>query len=83
MFLINPFIFGKNWQLQTGNLVYMTSNNAPSPYVASGYATGTPSSTDYYKSFNNNFSDDAQFFTGTGGYWQLTFGTKFIKIKNR
>ena len=70
-----------NWKLNTGNLYVMTSNSAPSPFVASGYSTGNPSETSYWNGFDNNESTDCQYYTGTGGYWQLLFGGTIIKIQ--
>ena len=64
MFIINPYIFGKNWQLQTGNLVYMTSNNAPSPYVATTNVTLNGGSA--YNTFDSTSSSESRVDYGSG-----------------
>lgn len=80
MFIINPYIFGKNWQLQTGNLVYMTSNNAPSPYVAT--VSQTPSSGSPFNAFDNSSTSLVQLNNGNGGgvFWAKMVWTNPIRI---
>lgn len=69
----------EGWVLTTGNLYIMTSNTTPSPFSCEGYATGSPSDTDYWRGFDNSYSNDVQYFTGTGGYWQVNLDD-FYKI---
>lgn len=78
MFLINPFIFGKNWQLQTGNLVYMTSNNAPSPYVAT--TSATPNLGSAFNTFDNSSSSETRIDYGSGVFWAKMMWTTPIRI---
>lgn len=78
MFLINPFVFGKNWQLQTGNLVYMTANNAPTPYVATTQDTCSAGSP--FNAFDNSDTTSATFNYGTGVWWAKMMWTTPIRI---
>ena len=49
------------WKLKTGNLYLMTSNSAPSPFVATNYNSGAIFIyRDPYQSFNNNTTDNYQ-----------------------
>ena len=75
-----------NWKYYSGNLYVMTSDTAPSPFVASRTSAGTLSlSGSPYQAFNNGTSNNfGCWYTSAGGYTQanLIFNlTKEIKIK--
>lgn len=78
MFIINPYIYGKNWQLQTGNLVYMTSNNAPSPYVAT--VDVTPTSGSPFNVFDNSNTTSVQWNNNSGAVSAKMVWTVPIRI---
>lgn len=67
------------WTLKTGNLVYMTSNNAPSPYVAT--TSDTPSSGSAYNAFDNSSTSLVQYNNGSGVFWAKMMWTTPIKIQ--
>lgn len=78
MFLINPYILGSNWFLNTGNLVYMTSNNAPSPYVAT--TKDTPTSGSAFNAFDNSSLSAVTFNYGSGVAWAKMIWTTPIRL---
>lgn len=39
--IYNPLLQGKIWKKRTGNLVYMTSDTTPAPYVATKFGQST------------------------------------------
>lgn len=78
MIVINPYAFGQEWLLNTGNLVYMTSNNAPSPYVAS--ASKTPSAGNPYNAFDSSNTTNAQFNNESNPVWTKMIWTLPIRI---
>ena len=58
------------WKLKTGNLYVMTSNSAPSPFVASAYSSGAIFiNREPYQSFNNNTGDNYQGSIYSGNYF--------------
>lgn len=67
------------WTLKTGNLVYMTSNNEPSPYVAT--TSDTPSSGSAYMAFDNSDTTSVTFNNGSGVWWAKMMWTNPIKIQ--
>lgn len=77
--VINPYAFGQEWLLNTGNLVYMTSNNAPSPYAAS--TSDTPSSGSAFNAFDNSETSGVTFNYGSGVFWAKMLWTNPIKIQ--
>lgn len=79
MIVINPYAFGQEWLLNTGNLVNMTANNAPSPYVAS--TSETPSAGSAYMAFDNSNTTNAQYNNGTGVFWAKMVWTLPLRIQ--
>ena len=80
MFLINPFIFGKNWQLQTGNFVIMTSNTTPSGFSLD-YNFSISSGGPAYVAFDNNTTNFVQDNNLGYAYIQLNFNKTIIPKK--
>lgn len=74
---INSFLI-KSWTLYTGNLVYMTANNAPSPYVAT--TSETPSSGSPYQAFDSSNTTSVKYNNGTGVFWAKMTWTAPIRI---
>lgn len=67
------------WTLKTGNLVYMTSNNAPSPYVAT--TIDTPSSGSAFNAFDSSNTSLVSFNYGSGVWWAKMIWTTPIRIQ--
>lgn len=70
---------GPSWLLQTGNFVYMTSNNAPSPFVAT--TSDTPSAGSAYMAFDNSDTNSVTFNYGSGIWWAKMMWTTPIRIQ--
>lgn len=66
------------WLLNTGNLVYMTSDTAPSPYVAS--ALSTPTSGSAYFAFDNNDANNVTWNYGSGTASVKMVWTNLIRL---
>lgn len=77
--VINPYAFGQEWLLNTGNLVYMTANNAPSPYVAS--TKDTPNAGSAFNAFDNSDTSTVTFNNGDGVAWAKMLWTNPIRIQ--
>jgi len=67
-----------SWVLNTGNLVYMTSNNAPSPYVAT--VDVTPTSGSPYQVFDSSNTTSVQWNNNSGAVSAKMTWTNPIKI---
>lgn len=70
---------GPSWLLQTGNLIYMTSNNAPSPYLAT--TSDTPSAGSAFNAFDNSDTSMVTFNNGSGVWWAKMKWTTPIRIQ--
>lgn len=76
---IFPSLLANVWSFMTGNLVYMTANNAPSPYVAT--TNYTPTSGSPYNAFDNSSLSAVTFNYGDGGvFWAKMMWTNPIRI---
>lgn len=75
---INSYNVEPAWVLNTGNLVYMTSDNAPSPYVAS--VRSTPTSGSAYQVFDSSNTTSAQWNYVSTVEWAKMVWTSPIRI---
>lgn len=76
---IFPSLLANVWTLMSGNFVYMTANNAPSPYVAT--TSHTPTSGGAFNAFDNSSLTAVTFNYGDGGvFWAKMMWTNPIRI---